>query len=511
MDKKIGDLLDIASKVKRDEIFAEFPETKKSLTFGALDAATKRVGCYLKGKGLKEGENVGIIMRNGEEMVKIMLGVIRSGFVAVSINPYDSIERIRYIIERSEASIVLILEEFKDVTQDAITGIDRNIDIISVDKEPNDIFNMDISSFKETEFSNDKPALLLYTSGSTGRPKGVLLSHKNLVTNAGYVKEAHLLTQKDKALCVLPLFHINGFVFTLIAPLLTFGKVVMPHKFHVKNFWELISEYKTTWVSVVPTILSFLLHDHEVRKTHDYDCKELRFVRSASMMLPIEIQKRFEKTFDCIVIDTLGITEASGQVFSNPPFYEERRYGSVGVPYGNRVKVIDEDGNELGDGQAGEIVIKGYNLMLGYYKDEALTKESFIDGWLKTGDMGYRDEDGYYFITGRKKEIIIRGGENISPAEIDNILYRHPAVHEAAAVGVPDEAYGEEIKAFVVLKRHVTCTEDEILEFCRVYLPEYKSPKTVEFVHKLPKGPSGKILRLKLAEEGVTMPEKELI
>ena len=502
MDMTIRDILNRAAESGKG-VFAEFPESKNSLSFGTLNTQTRSVGQFLKNKGIARGKNIGLLMRNGEEMTKFMLGIMSSGYVAMPVNPHDTIERIRYILEYSETGHIFILDEFREAAESAAAGIKKKkIEIVSVDKMQDEVFGLNSSGYKEKELASDQGALLLYTSGSTGRPKGVLLTHRNLIANARYVAEAHLLKKEDKALCVLPLYHINGFVVTVITPLLTKGSVIMPHKFSVKNFWHLISDYKATWTSVIPTILAFILHAHEEGKINsNYDSRSLRFIRSASMMLPVEIQKQFERRFKHMIVETLGLTETAGQVFSNPRKRSLRKYGSVGIPYGNKVKVINDLGKALKDMCEGEIAVKGENVMSGYYKNEEQTKAAFINGWFRTGDIGYRDEDGYYFITGRKKELINRSGEKISPVEIDNVLYSHPLVKEAATVGVPDVLYGEEVRAFIVLKKDAACSEEEIIEFCKENLADYKCPKTVEFVHKLPKGPSGKVQRLRLKDK----------
>ncbi|MFQ5879558.1 MAG: AMP-binding protein, partial [Dehalococcoidia bacterium] len=334
---------------------------------------------------------------------------------------------------------------------------------------------------------------------TTGHPKGVLLSHKNLLVDAGYIVEAHQLTAGDRALCVLPLYHINGLVVTALAPLYSGGSVVIAQRFSASAFWELLARWRCSWFSVVPTIVSILLNTPA--DTDRLDLSHLRFGRSASAPLPVALHRSFEERFGCPLIETLGITEAASTVFSNSLPPHRRKYGSVGLPIGSiEATVIDDHGAELAPYQVGEIAVKGESVMLGYFRNAEETARTVVDGWLRTGDLGYRDEEGFFFITDRKKEVIIRGGVNISPREVDEVLYTHRAVLDAATVGVPHPIYGEEVKAFVVLKDGVSCPTEALITFCRQHLADFKCPKEVEFVLEIPKGPSGKVQRRKLLE-----------
>ncbi|MBW1963123.1 MAG: AMP-binding protein, partial [Deltaproteobacteria bacterium] len=344
-------------------------------------------------------------------------------------------------------------------------------------------------------------ALLLYTSGTTGKPKGVILAHCNLIAGAQYTILAHELKGDDRTLCVLPLYHINAEVVSVLAPLLSGGSVVMPHRFSVSSFWSLLSGYRCTWFSAVPTIISYLVSAYEIGDKN-YRLNQVRFGRSASSALPLSLHRAFEEKFGISVIETMGLTETAGPVFSNPLNPTERKYGSVGKPFGNMAKIIDRYGNEVSAGTIGEIMIRGENVMKEYYKAPDITARALeADRWLHTGDLGYMDRDGFYFVTGRLKELIIKGGENISPREIDEVLYAHPGVLEAAAVGIPDKHYGQEIVACVALRPGEKCTESELLDHCRRQLGDFKAPKNIWFLPDLPKGPSGKIQRLGLLEK----------
>ncbi|NNG07596.1 MAG: AMP-binding protein, partial [Desulfobacteraceae bacterium] len=283
-------------------------------------------------------------------------------------------------------------------------------------------------------------------------------------------------------------------------PLVSGGSVVMPHRFSTSNFWELISEYRCTWFSVVPTIISYLCSATDM-EGKDLNLSQLRFGRSASSALPPSLHKAFEKKFRVSIIETMGLTETAAPVFSNPIDQDKRKYGSPGIAVGNEAKIVDKEGVELPCGTEGEIMIRGDNVMKEYYKAPEKTAEALEpDGWFHTGDLGYLDENGFVFVTGRIKELIIKAGENIAPREIDEVMYKHPAVLDAAAVGIPDEEYGEDILCCCVLKPDCECTEEELRAYCMEHLGEFKTPKLIKVMKDLPKGPSGKIQRLKLRE-----------
>jgi long-chain acyl-CoA synthetase len=346
------------------------------------------------------------------------------------------------------------------------------------------------------------PALLMYTSGTTGLPKGALLTHRNLLAAARSVAGWHGLTPGDRCLSALPLYHINGQVIATVTPFVSGGSLIAPHRFSVSAWWDHAERFEATWINMVPTIIAYLLNGAESER--EYAFPRVRFGRSASAPLPPEHHKAFERRFGIPVIEAMGMTESASVVFANPQDPARRKYGSPGLPCGVEAKVIEPGDPECKPrpaGVRGELMLRGPNVMSAYYNAPEVTARTLEpDGWLHTGDLGHRDEDGYYFVTGRLKELIIKGGENIAPREIDEALLAHPAVLEAAAVGIADAAYGQEIMACVVLKPGAACGEDELREFCERELGRYKTPKQFRFVDELPKGPSGKVQRLKLAE-----------
>jgi long-chain acyl-CoA synthetase len=344
----------------------------------------------------------------------------------------------------------------------------------------------------------DAAGLLMYTSGTTGRPKGVLLTHANLLAAARNVAAWHALGPDDRVLSSLPIYHINGQVIATLAPFVSGGGIVAPHRFSVSTWWDQATRWQCTWINMVPTIIAYLLNAADGQRPAGLE--RIRFGRSASAPLPPEHHAAFERVFGVPIIEAMGMTESASVVFCNP-MDAPRKLGSPGVPCGVVAKVIDPQGRELPDGETGEIAFRGPNVMRGYYKSPEQTASALdADGWLRTGDLGRRDADGFYFVTGRLKELIIKGGENIAPREIDEVLLRHPDVLEAAAVGVPCERYGQDVVAAVVPRPGAACDADAVRAFCVEELGRYKAPREVRIVDELPKGPSGKVQRLQLGE-----------
>jgi long-chain acyl-CoA synthetase len=341
-------------------------------------------------------------------------------------------------------------------------------------------------------------AIIIYTSGTTGKPKGCLLTHGNVIANARQISSWLGFTEKDRLLTIMPLFHMNAVSVTTMSALYAGGSTVVSPKFSASRFWQIISDYQITSFGSVATMLSMLLSTYPDGAPAGLKTDQLRFAMCGSAPVPAEVLRRFEETFNCLVIEGYGLSESTCRSTFNPPD-QRRRPGSCGVPIGNEMKVVDEEDREVPDGTLGEIVLRGENILKGYYKNDAANSTAFRNGWFHTGDIGYRDADGFYYIVDRKSDMIIRGGENIYPREIDEVLYQHPEVAAAAAVGVPDHLYGEDVAAVVVLKPGAKVSEQDVIEFCKARLADYKCPKTVRFVDDIPKGPTGKLLKRELA------------
>ncbi len=342
----------------------------------------------------------------------------------------------------------------------------------------------------------------MYTSGTTGRPKGAVLAQRAILAGGENAIIAHGLTPEDRTLLVLPLYHINGFCVSLMSTLVSGASMVAPPRFSVSRFWEHVTGERCTWFSAVPTQYQYLLRAAEADGPPPRaELAHVRFARSASAPLSPEVHRAFEDLFGMVLIETMGLTETAAQITSNPMPPGERKYGSPGKAYGNEVAILDKESREVPRGTEGEIAVRGENVFRCYLKNPEATAESFTpDGWFLTGDLGRMDAEGYIYVTGRRKELIIKGGENIAPREIDEALLTHPQVVEAAAFAVADDNYGQRVEAGVALTGGASVTEAELIELARAQVGRFKAPDRVHILEDLPKGPSGKVQRLKLAE-----------
>jgi len=463
-----------------------FPETGCEITWAELQSEALAFARVLTALGTRKSESVAIVAPNGREAVVALYGVLAGGFRATMINLAAGRDAIAYALEHSEARHAYVHTDCRGLFDEAnATGVA----VVSLDGD---------AEVSLHEVGPDDHALLMYTSGTTGRPKGVVHSHASLLAGGWTTAVAHRLTPFDRGFCILPIYHINGLCVTLMGSLVSGGSLSMTTRFSASRFWTQASESEVTWFSAVPTVISHLLHGEA---EPDAACRQrLRFGRSASAALAVETQYAFETRFSVPIIETMGLTETAAQILSNPLPPDTRKIGSPGIAYGCEVDIRDVSGERTPLGAEGEIVVRGPNVMLEYLKDPRATSESFRDGWLRTGDLARMDSDGYVFVTGRLKELIIKGGENIAPREIDEVLYSHPDVIEAAAFAQKCARYGETVAAAVRVRDGSAISEAELLILCRQRLGAFKSPDLIHFLDELPKGPSGKIQRLKLSE-----------
>ena len=487
-----------------ERTFLIAPEVDKSISFSELKVATDELGVRLDRLGVGQGAKVAFLLNNGYWTLRLFVGVMANNRIIVPLNAVAGTVQLVHVLDHSDTEVVFVAPEYRDKLAEIMAQVDRPIRVIeTTDEQGPDWPADDRAVASPPPPAADDTALLLYTSGSTGLPKGAMISHRAVTSGGRNVVEGHQLKAEDRALCVLPVYHINGAMVTVSAPLYSGSSVVMPRRFSAKEYWRLVADYECTWSSIVPTIIKYLL-DRAGQEPYEFGndprLAGFRFARSASAPLAAATLAEWEQVFQVPMIETLGLTETAGTVASNPLPPAERKPGSVGIPYGNEIIIVDADGLECAPGVVGELIIRGSNLLDHYYKNEEATTSSIRDGWFYTGDLGKKDEQGYIFITGRSKELIIRGGENIAPREIDDVLYKHEAILEAAAVGVDDDNYGQEVVACVVIREGYSCDEDELKTFCEAGVGAYKCPKIIYFFDDLPKGPSGKILRLKLPE-----------
>jgi len=477
------------------------PESGQTLDFAQLKVAVDDLGERLDQLGLAQGAKVAFLLNNGYWTLRLFLGVMANNRIIVPLNAVAGTVQLVHVLDHSDSEVVFVAPEYRDKLAEIMAQVKRPIRVIEVSDEKGPDWPAADSVVSAAAPMPQDTALLLYTSGSTGLPKGAMISHRAVTNGGRNVVEGHQLTADDRALCVLPVYHINGAMVTVSAPLYSGGSVVMPKRFSASDYWRLAAENHCTWSSIVPTIIKYLL-DRAEREPYRFGDDErlaaFRFARSASAPLAAVTLDQWEQVFKLPMIETLGLTETAGTVASNPLPPAAHKAGSVGLPYGNEIIIVDEQGRECPPQQVGELIIRGNNLLDYYYKNPEATESSLRDGWFYTGDLGKKDEEGYIFITGRSKELIIRGGENIAPREIDDVLYKHEAILEAAAVGVDDENYGQEVVACVVLRDGYECDENELKAFCEGGVGRYKAPKIIYFFDDLPKGPSGKILRLSL-------------
>lgn len=460
-------------------------------TYSQFDKAVNRTANLLIENGIDKGDVVSLLMPNSAEYIVAYFACWKIGALAGPVNSLLKSEEIEYVVGNSESKLMLTDGGSLTVREGSPLPpivIYDNVDLATAGMS---------DKIDDIKLALDDDAIIIYTSGTTGKPKGCLLTHGNLIANARQIADWMGFGETDRLLTVMPLFHMNAVSVTTMTALYAGGSTVVSPKFSASRFWDIIEKYQITSFGSVATMLSMLLAKAEETTIDDQrTTNKLRFSMCGSAPVPAEILKRFEGTFGCLVIEGYGLSESTCRSTFNPP-NENRRPGSCGKPIGNEMKILDDNDNELPDGEMGEIVMRGPNIFKAYFKNSEATEKAFANGWFHTGDIGYRDADGFFYIADRKSDMIIRGGENIYPREIDEVLYKHPAVAAAAVIGVPDALYGEEVAAFVVLKESVR--EENLVDYCRQHLADFKCPKKIYFVDDIPKGPTGKLLKRELA------------
>jgi acyl-CoA synthetase (AMP-forming)/AMP-acid ligase II len=488
-------LLDVLEAAPADRIALIAPEPAIQVSYKDLRAQVAAMADALAAAGIRRGDRVAMSLPNGLPAIVSFLAASVAG-TAAPLNPGYRRDEVSFYLDDTMAKVLLLPPDGADEARQAASG---KIPILSVQMAPDGTVSLSVppSSVSALPPAPDDVALVLHTSGSTGRPKRVPLEHRNLAASVQNIAATYGLGPDDVALTVMPLFHVHGLVASVLSTLFTGGTVVAPARFNPLSFWRTVRDYGATWYSAVPTMHQLLLARVGKGNQTPAGAESLRFIRSCSAPLPVEVAERMESVFGAPVLEAYGMTEASHQMSSNPLPPSPHKLGTVGPGTGVRISIMDAAGAHLPTGQPGEVVIQGPNVIEGYENNPEANKNSFTDGWFRTGDQGILDSDGYLRLVGRIKELINRGGEKIGPPEIDEVLLGHPLVSEAVCFGVPDKTLGEEVEAAVVLRE--PGTEAELLAFCRERLAEFKCPKKIHIVTAIPRTATGKVQRRAVA------------
>ena len=468
-----------------------------SLGYGEMRDEVERAAEVLAAAGVERGRAVSIALPNGAEFLTVFLAAARAGAIAAPLNPAYTADEFEFYMRDADAQLAIVPRGEHPARRAAeglgIPTLDATLDA----KGRTTLWRggVSLAARKDAEPpSPDDVALFLHTSGTTSRPKGVPLTHANLAASLKNIGDTYALSPDDAAMVVMPLFHVHGLIGVALSTLRTGGRAALPDRFSASRFWDVQRETGATWYSAVPTIHQILL----MRADGDGAPREsFRFIRSCSAALAPSVFAELEERFGAPVLEAYGMTEAAHQMTSNPLPPGERRPGTVGRGTGVDIGVMDDGDALLSPGATGEVVIRGANVTLGYRDNPQANAESFSNGWFRTGDQGTLDPDGTLTLTGRIKELINRGGEKISPLEVDAALLQHPAVAEAVCFGLPDAKYGETVHAAVTLS--ADCSEDDIRAFCGERLAEFKIPDRVHLIETLPRTATGKIQRRHIA------------
>lgn len=494
---------------------------KYELTHSRLQATVTACAARLRAAGVGHGDVVALAFPNSIEFVVLFMAVMRARGVAAPLNAAYTAEEFEFYLGDSKSKLLLLPAEGNTAAETAAAKIGLPVakcrfSILSegtgsvefVSESPGFDLDLGLIGKGETDIEaelssdiHDDMALFLHTSGTTSRPKGVPLTQLNLATSTLHIKETYEFSTSDATVITLPLFHVHGLVAGLLSSLISGASVVLPStgRFSASTFWTDMRTHGATWYTAVPTIHQILLERHANKPEDQYP--ELRFIRSCSASLAPIVLERLESAFGAPVLEAYAMTEASHQMTSNPlPHSGGRKAGSVGKATGIELTILDENGVPQSQGCTGEVCIRGANVTKGYQNNPEANESAFQFGWFHTGDLGYLDEEGYLFLKGRIKELINRGGEKISPFEVDAVLLSHPFVAQAVAFAVPDEKYGEEVNAAVVPVEGVSVMEEDVISTCKKNLAAFKIPKRVFVTDSLPKTASGKIQRRVMAE-----------
>jgi long-chain acyl-CoA synthetase len=461
------------------------------MSYRALEMASARVAGLLRERGVEPGDRVGVMLPNVPEFAVVYYGVLRAGAVVVPINVLLKSREVEFYLADSGARMLFAWHGFAEEAEAGARGTTADC-LFVMPGEFARLLSEAEPAVGLVERAPDDTAVILYTSGTTGTPKGAELTHSNLLSNVAAVVQLHSFSSDDVFLGALPLFHSFGQTCSMNAAIASGATLSLIPRFDAGRALEIIERDRATVFQGVPTMYSAILH-HPRRD--EFDASTLRVCVSGGASLPAEVLRGFEHAFGCTLIEGYGLSETS-PVCSSNRVNRERRPGSVGMPIeGVSMRIVDPAGGDAPVGARGEIAVRGPNVMKGYWRRPEATAEAMRDGWFHTGDIGVMDADGYFYVVDRLKEMIIRGGYNVYPREVEEVLYEHPAVREAAVLGVPHPELGEEVAAAVALKDGAATDEESLREFVKERVAAYKYPRRISFFDELPKGPSGKILK----------------
>ncbi|WP_192598813.1 fatty acid--CoA ligase family protein [Sporosarcina limicola] len=490
----------------------------KDTSYAEFDQLVSIFASALQDLGVGKGDHVAFLLGNTPHFLISLYATMRIGATAIPVNPIYTPDEITYIIHNSDAKAVIALDLLLPLVEqaaDAFPFVEHYVICETVPETPEKIVALpDAVKEKVRSFSQliaigkpnvepvavdeNETAIILYTSGTTGHPKGAMLTHGNLYSNAHDVAEYLGFSESDRIVATLPIFHVFALTVVVNAPLVKGATILLVPRFSPTDVFNIVKEKEATVFAGVPTMYNFL-YQYPDGKPEDFD--SIRLAISGGSSLPVALLHNFEEKFNVRISEGYGLSEASPVTCFNP-LDRERIPGSIGTNIINvENKVVDELGNEVPDGEVGELIVRGPNVMKGYYKMPEETEAAIRDGWLYTGDMAKRDENGYFYIVDRKKDLVIVGGYNVYPREVEEVLFTHRDLVEAAVIGVPDPDFGEAVHAFVVLKEGASVDVEKLTTYCTARLAKYKVPKRFEFLDELPKNTTGKILRRSLRDQ----------
>lgn len=485
------------------------------LSYAEVAAYARRVANVLTAKGVGPGSRVALMIPNTPHFPIIYYGILHTGATVVPVNVQFQKNEIAHYLRDSESTVFFAFNYFEEQALAAFEAVPTCKHFIEVGP-PDWLLRPEVGEnfahlvaeasdrFDTVQTQADDTAVILYTSGTTGAPKGAQLTHFNLFFNAFYSGH-HItsVTPGERVLVVLPLFHSFGQTCLMNASIMTAGTMTLLPRFETNKALEIIRRDQVAIIALVPTMYAFMLNAGD-----QWDLSSIRSAISGGAALPEEVHRGFKERFGITILEGYGLSETS-PVATFTLATDEVRVGSIGKPiYGVEIRIRRDDGTFAGPNEAGEVAIRGHNIMKGYFRNPKATEAAIVDGWFLSGDIGKYDEDGYFYIVDRKKDLIIRGGMNIYPREIEEVIYTHPSVLETAVVGMPDSIRGEEVVAYVAPKDGSSLSADDISAFLQEQMAKYKWPKTVRVLPELPKGPTGKILKRVLREQAAHIVEE---